>query len=55
MALSAIQRRAVQARVLEGKPYGQIAREESVSEQVVRKRVSRALATLRSHLKEERR
>jgi RNA polymerase sigma-70 factor (ECF subfamily) len=47
------QRRAVAARVLEDKSYAQIAREESVSEQVVRKRVSRALSALRSHLQEE--
>jgi RNA polymerase sigma-70 factor (ECF subfamily) len=47
------QRRAVAARVLQDKPYAQIAQEESVSEQVVRKRVSRALSALRSHLEEE--
>lgn len=48
------QRRVVTARVLEDKSYAQIAQEESVSEQVARKRVSRALAALRSHLQEER-
>ncbi len=53
--LPAAQRRVVEARVLDDKPYGQIAREESVSEQVVRKRVSRALRTLRSRLQEEKR
>lgn len=53
--LPVVQRRAIEARVLEEKSYGQIAHEESVSEQVVRKRVSRALATLRSLLEEERR
>ena len=47
------QRRVVTARVLEDKSYAQIANEESVSEQVIRKRVSRALAALRSHLQEE--
>lgn len=47
------QRRVVTARVLEDKSYAQIAREESVSEQVARKRVSRALAALRSRLEEE--
>lgn len=52
-ALPADQRRAVAARVLEDKSYAQIAREQSVSEQVARKRVSRALAALRSHLQEE--
>jgi RNA polymerase sigma-70 factor (ECF subfamily) len=54
IVLPALQRRALEARVLEDKSYRQIAREESVSEQAVRKRVSRALATLRSRLEEER-
>jgi RNA polymerase sigma-70 factor (ECF subfamily) len=52
-ALPADQRRAVQARVLDEKAYAEIAREESVSEQALRKRVSRALAALRSHFQEE--
>lgn len=52
--LPADQRRAVEARILVGKPYRQIAREEAVSEQAARKRVSRALRTLRSRLQEER-
>lgn len=47
------QRRAVEARVLGDQSYAEIARRESVSEQVVRKRVSRALATLRSRFQEE--
>lgn len=47
------QRRAVEARVVQDRPYEQIAREEAVSAQVVRKRVSRALRTLRSRLEEE--
>jgi RNA polymerase sigma-70 factor, ECF subfamily len=51
-ALPEDQRRAVQARVLDEKPYAEIAREESVSEQALRKRVSRALAALRSHFPE---
>lgn len=51
--LPADQRRAVQARVLEDKPYAEIAREEDTSEQAVRKRVSRALAPLRSRIEEE--
>jgi RNA polymerase sigma factor (sigma-70 family) len=51
--LPADQRRAVQARVLEDRPYAEIADSEAVSEQVVRKRVSRALAALRSHFQEE--
>lgn len=46
------QRRAVTARVFSDKPYAQIAREEAVSEQVARKRVSRALHTLRSRFVE---
>jgi RNA polymerase sigma-70 factor (ECF subfamily) len=52
-ALPAVQRRAVKARVLDEKRYAEIAREESVSEQVARKRVSRALVALRSHLREQ--
>lgn len=52
--LPADQRRAVEARVLADKPYGQIAREEAVSEQAARKRVSRGLRALRSRLGEER-
>jgi RNA polymerase sigma factor (sigma-70 family) len=47
------QRRAVEARVLHEKPYAQIAREELVSEQAVRKRVSRALRALRSRSQEQ--
>jgi RNA polymerase sigma factor (sigma-70 family) len=50
--LPAEQRRAVAARVLEDLSYEQIAREEEVSPQVVRKRVSRALSTLRSRFGE---
>lgn len=52
-ALPADQRLAVEARVLHDKPYGQIATEQSVSEQVVRKRVSRGLGTLRARMKEQ--
>jgi RNA polymerase sigma factor (sigma-70 family) len=51
--LPADQRRAVEARVLRDLPYEEIAREESVSAQVVRKRVSRALSALRSRFQEE--
>ena len=51
--LPAGQRRAVQARVLDDKPYEQIAREQAASEQVVRKRVSRALSALRSRFEEQ--
>jgi DNA-directed RNA polymerase specialized sigma24 family protein len=41
------QREAVRARVLGERPYGEIARELRTSELVIRKRVSRGLATLR--------
>lgn len=51
--LPADQRRAVEARVLEDKTYEQIADEQAVSPQAVRKRVSRALSTLRSRFQEE--
>jgi DNA-directed RNA polymerase specialized sigma24 family protein len=47
------QRRAVEARVLQDKGYEQIAVEQSVSAQAIRKRVSRGLGALRSRLKEE--
>lgn len=47
------QRRAVEARVLSEQSYAEIARRESVSEQVVRKRVSRALSALRARFQEE--
>jgi RNA polymerase sigma factor (sigma-70 family) len=47
------QRVAVEARVLHDKDYEQIALEQAVSPQVVRKRVSRGLGALRSRLKEE--
>jgi RNA polymerase sigma factor (sigma-70 family) len=52
--LPADQRRAVEARILADKPYGQIAREEAVSEQTARQRVSRGLRALRSRLQEGR-
>lgn len=51
--LSDDQRRAVQARVIDGRSYAEIAQQESVSEQAVRKRVSRALAALRERFQEE--
>jgi RNA polymerase sigma-70 factor (ECF subfamily) len=44
------QRRAVHARVLDELEYGEIARQSGASEQVVRKRVSRGLATMRRRL-----
>lgn len=52
-ALAPEQRRAVEARVLGDQSYAEIARRESVSEVVARKRVSRALAALRSRFDEE--
>lgn len=45
-------RRALSARVIEERPYGDIARELRCSESVVRKRVSRGLARLRAQLEE---
>jgi RNA polymerase sigma-70 factor (ECF subfamily) len=42
--------RAVRARVLDELAYGEIARQTGASEQVVRKRVSRGLATMRRRL-----
>jgi RNA polymerase sigma-70 factor (ECF subfamily) len=48
--LPAEQRAAIQARVLHELDYDQIARSAGTSELVVRKRVSRGLATLRGPL-----
>jgi RNA polymerase sigma factor (sigma-70 family) len=47
------QRAALVARVLEEREYGEIAQRLECSELVVRKRVSRALATLRAALSKE--
>lgn len=47
------QRRAVEARIVNDQSYAAIARAESVSEQAIRKRVSRALSTLRARLQEQ--
>ena len=47
-ALPAAEARAVQARVIDGDDYAEIAAELRCSEQVVRKRVSRGLARLRA-------
>jgi RNA polymerase sigma-70 factor, ECF subfamily len=44
------QRLAVQAHVVDGRPYGEIAHDLNVSEAVVRKRVSRGLAALRERI-----
>jgi RNA polymerase sigma-70 factor (ECF subfamily) len=46
------ERRAVRARVIEERPYGEIAAELGCSEMVVRKRVSRGLARLRERIGE---
>jgi DNA-directed RNA polymerase specialized sigma24 family protein len=46
--LPADQLEALTARVIDGREYADIARELQTSESVVRKRVSRALAQLRS-------
>lgn len=46
------ERAAVRSRVLEERPYSEIAGELSCSELVVRKRVSRGLARMREQLKE---
>jgi RNA polymerase sigma factor (sigma-70 family) len=51
-ALPADQRDAVTARVVGERSYAEIAQELRCSESVARKRVSRALATLRARLKE---
>jgi RNA polymerase sigma factor (sigma-70 family) len=47
------QREAIEKRVLEEEPYEAIAADIGCSEQVVRKRVSRGLATLRREVKEK--
>jgi RNA polymerase sigma-70 factor (ECF subfamily) len=51
--LSPDQAQAVRARVIDEQPYGRIAAEVRCSQSVVRQRVSRGLATLRSIVKEE--
>jgi RNA polymerase sigma factor (sigma-70 family) len=48
------QREAVRARILDERPYGEIAGELQTSELVVRKRVSRGLAALRRSMEEAR-
>jgi RNA polymerase sigma factor (sigma-70 family) len=48
--LPADQREAIQAHVIEERPYGEIAVEFETSEAVVRKRVSRGLAAIRKRL-----
>jgi RNA polymerase sigma factor (sigma-70 family) len=46
------QRQAVRARVIDERDYADIAKDLRCSEAVVRKRVSRALGTLRDQLEE---
>lgn len=53
-SLPRLQREAVVARVLDEREYRDIAGELRCSESVVRQRVSRGLATLRSRVQEER-
>jgi RNA polymerase sigma factor (sigma-70 family) len=48
------QRRAVRARVIDEREYGEIAVELGCSQQVVRQRVSRGLRTLRTRLEDAR-
>ena len=52
--LPAEQRQAITARIVDERGYGEIAHELHCSQSVVRKRVSRGLASLRARLKEER-
>lgn len=53
-ALPSDQREAVQARIVDERSYADIARELKTSELVVRKRVSRGLATLREQVEDPR-
>jgi DNA-directed RNA polymerase specialized sigma24 family protein len=50
--LPADQRVAVEARIVDDRSYADIASEMRCSESVVRKRVSRGLATLREQIEE---
>ncbi len=52
-ALPADQREAVRARILDERGYGEIAQELRCSEAVIRKRVSRGLASLRDQMAKE--
>jgi RNA polymerase sigma factor (sigma-70 family) len=52
-ALPADQRSAIQARVLDGRDYEEIARGAHTSASVIRQRVSRGLAGLRAQIKED--
>ena len=52
--LPAAERAAVEARVLAGREYGDIAHASATSEAAIRQRVSRGLARMRARLDEER-
>lgn len=52
--LPARQRDAVRARILDERPYEEIARDLACSEMVVRKSVSRGLKALREHMEDRR-
>jgi RNA polymerase sigma factor (sigma-70 family) len=52
-SLPAEQKRALDARIIQERPYAEIARSERVSVEAVRKRVSRALSVLRARLEAE--
>jgi RNA polymerase sigma-70 factor (ECF subfamily) len=52
-ALPADQREAVTARVVDGRGYAEIATEARTSQSVIRKRVSRGLAGMRTSLEED--
>jgi RNA polymerase sigma-70 factor (ECF subfamily) len=52
-ALPADQREAVTARVVDGRGYAEIATEARTSQSVIRKRVSRGLAGMRTRLEED--
>jgi DNA-directed RNA polymerase specialized sigma24 family protein len=53
-SLPSEQRHAVLARVVDERPYAEIAAQMSCSELVARQRVSRGLKNLRSHIEESR-
>ncbi len=51
-SLPAKQRAAIEARVIDERDYGDVARELGCSESVVRQRVSRGLSSMRSTVEE---
>jgi RNA polymerase sigma-70 factor (ECF subfamily) len=51
--LPADQQEAIRARVIDERDYAEIAKDMRCSEAVVRKRVSRALGTLRTRLEDQ--